>query len=775
MLPVGSSALLRAQPAGSAEPAQPQAGGLMPVAPLSGAAALLRPGAAAALRAAGKPASSGASPDPLAAEASADIAELLKDSAGTESPASPTGGEADQAALSPGAKPSAADAAEEAVKEAMRQAKEAFGKEAAAEAVKEAQEARKRHVFIASPPGVGKTTMVRKLLERLQRDEGKEGLEWAGFYTEEVRDTAGQRAGFDILRIGIPGPSGAPSRLTLARLGQALPRVGKYSVDLDSFEAHVLPTIAPPPPLEPMPPPPLPPLPENPRLYIHPSTGVVEAVSLLGNVSDGTEGGEEAWHQTWYVEGVNNVLDGEYQLSDIATTPLNGEKPIYRKTGEPPSFLFFVAKTQTWFIGSDHTQSTGWVKGAGAELVQITEWQTVDGLSWQVDDRITVVCAKAAGDTTAGPPTQEEAETGPEASPEGSPAAESQSEPAKPQRVNIYIPSLDKEQEVDVGALEPVPDGWRPPDDLPPIEEDSEEEGPPRVCLCDEVGKMGLLSLRFPPTLYAALDSKTTVLGTLPQAARGQRDAEAVEIVKRRPDVRVFKLTRNNRDSMVDHAYAALREGLALGDTPGQAAKDRVVRNAERAERNADRKRRRAEVEAVAAKKQAVLKRRAETPEDRENALKIARKAAKDRERAESKKQRAAKEASKAKDAREQRKKRLASRQEVQDLARKGKAVEVGVEDSDEDLEMESDVDMGTPCQALDSDDEGVEATVVVANVPAKARRLPIPSPSPLPSPLPSPPGSSAAPSAAAARRLSRSKSSQSQLAGAPSVVLLED
>jgi nucleoside-triphosphatase len=52
----------------------------------------------------------------------------------------------------------------------------------------------------------------------------------AGFYTEEVRNSgAGGRLGFDVVALdGRRGP--------LARVGPPGPRVGKYAVDLSSFE-----------------------------------------------------------------------------------------------------------------------------------------------------------------------------------------------------------------------------------------------------------------------------------------------------------------------------------------------------------------------------------------------------------------------------------------------------------------------------------------------------------------------------------------------------------
>lgn len=51
----------------------------------------------------------------------------------------------------------------------------------------------------------------------------------AGFYTEEVRGTRGGRLGFDV--VALDGRRGS-----LARVGRTGPRVGKYGVDLESFE-----------------------------------------------------------------------------------------------------------------------------------------------------------------------------------------------------------------------------------------------------------------------------------------------------------------------------------------------------------------------------------------------------------------------------------------------------------------------------------------------------------------------------------------------------------
>jgi nucleoside-triphosphatase len=78
-------------------------------------------------------------------------------------------------------------------------------------------------VLLTGLPGCGKTTVILRTLPLLSQPA-------AGFYTEEVRDgKAGDRRGFDVVALdGRRGP--------LARVGGAGPRVGKYAVDLRSFE-----------------------------------------------------------------------------------------------------------------------------------------------------------------------------------------------------------------------------------------------------------------------------------------------------------------------------------------------------------------------------------------------------------------------------------------------------------------------------------------------------------------------------------------------------------
>ena len=78
-------------------------------------------------------------------------------------------------------------------------------------------------VLVSGRPGVGKTTLVKRLSQRIPG---------CGFYTEEVR-VEGRRIGFDGVRI----PSG--ERVVLARIGEEPPRVGRYSVRLEGVDALI--------------------------------------------------------------------------------------------------------------------------------------------------------------------------------------------------------------------------------------------------------------------------------------------------------------------------------------------------------------------------------------------------------------------------------------------------------------------------------------------------------------------------------------------------------
>jgi|ERR687892_1631493 nucleoside-triphosphatase len=84
-------------------------------------------------------------------------------------------------------------------------------------------------LFLTGNPGVGKTTLIRAIAERLEE------VTCAGFYTEEKRQR-GQRIGFRIITLD-------GEEANLASLGREKPTVGKYSVHLEEFEKLALPNL----------------------------------------------------------------------------------------------------------------------------------------------------------------------------------------------------------------------------------------------------------------------------------------------------------------------------------------------------------------------------------------------------------------------------------------------------------------------------------------------------------------------------------------------------
>ena len=78
-------------------------------------------------------------------------------------------------------------------------------------------------ILITGKPGVGKTTLVLKIAEKLS------GKKIGGFYTEEIR-VSGDRVGFGIKTFD--GKEGILSHVKI----KSDPKVGKYGVDIGSFE-----------------------------------------------------------------------------------------------------------------------------------------------------------------------------------------------------------------------------------------------------------------------------------------------------------------------------------------------------------------------------------------------------------------------------------------------------------------------------------------------------------------------------------------------------------
>ena len=83
-----------------------------------------------------------------------------------------------------------------------------------------------KNILLTGLPGCGKTTVVRRVVERLSHQR------LAGFYTEELREH-GQRLGFEAIGLG-------GGKTMLAHVDfRTRHRVGRYGVDLEGFEAIV--------------------------------------------------------------------------------------------------------------------------------------------------------------------------------------------------------------------------------------------------------------------------------------------------------------------------------------------------------------------------------------------------------------------------------------------------------------------------------------------------------------------------------------------------------
>ena len=87
-----------------------------------------------------------------------------------------------------------------------------------------------RRILVTGRPGVGKTTLVRRVVEGLRRP-------LRGFFTQEVREQ-GRRVGFRVRTF-----SGREAWLAHIHRRHG-PRIGRYRVDVAGFEALVLPELA---------------------------------------------------------------------------------------------------------------------------------------------------------------------------------------------------------------------------------------------------------------------------------------------------------------------------------------------------------------------------------------------------------------------------------------------------------------------------------------------------------------------------------------------------
>ncbi|KAM7261275.1 hypothetical protein ACFE04_026750 [Oxalis oulophora] len=96
-------------------------------------------------------------------------------------------------------------------------------------------------LLVTGSPGVGKTTLIMRVFQNLKLSNPN--LKIQGFYTREVRDQGGERVGFELVTVdGRTAPLAlTPSNSTVSSM--RWPNVGKYKVDVASFESLALPEL----------------------------------------------------------------------------------------------------------------------------------------------------------------------------------------------------------------------------------------------------------------------------------------------------------------------------------------------------------------------------------------------------------------------------------------------------------------------------------------------------------------------------------------------------
>lgn len=82
-------------------------------------------------------------------------------------------------------------------------------------------------LFITGRPGIGKTTVIKKVVESIDKP-------LSGFFTEEIRES-GVRKGFKIKAVG--GGEGVLAHIAFSKRF----KVGKYGVDVEGFERVAIP------------------------------------------------------------------------------------------------------------------------------------------------------------------------------------------------------------------------------------------------------------------------------------------------------------------------------------------------------------------------------------------------------------------------------------------------------------------------------------------------------------------------------------------------------
>ncbi|KAJ6413351.1 hypothetical protein OIU84_006195 [Salix udensis] len=92
--------------------------------------------------------------------------------------------------------------------------------------------------LVTGPPGAGKTTLIMRVLETLKTSNPS--LKIQGFYTREIREGI-ERVGFEV--VTLDGRKAPLASTIVSTPDTRWPTVGKYKVDISSFEAVALPEL----------------------------------------------------------------------------------------------------------------------------------------------------------------------------------------------------------------------------------------------------------------------------------------------------------------------------------------------------------------------------------------------------------------------------------------------------------------------------------------------------------------------------------------------------
>ncbi|MEO0139130.1 MAG: NTPase [candidate division WOR-3 bacterium] len=153
-------------------------------------------------------------------------------------------------------------------------------------------------IFISGSPGVGKTTLIKRLfLKNPQR--------FYGFWTEEIME-GGKRVGFKVITTW--GESGVLAHIKL----NSHYRVGKYAVDVSGFEKLVLPKI------------------KNP---------LMDKILILDEI------GKMEMFSKGFVETVERLIFLK-DLDILATIPLKNVHPLIRKIKENFEVVYLTVENR---------------------------------------------------------------------------------------------------------------------------------------------------------------------------------------------------------------------------------------------------------------------------------------------------------------------------------------------------------------------------------------------------------------------------------------------